>query len=128
MSAPIRPRRPSTTTAAPSLGSRRACDRSCPRRRRRCVLAASCPSATATTVTACPPRDRAGPPAAVETRAQRISPMSQQKDRLVEQLNEQLGIIIDGGFAQRVTLDSASPAEKALERRINTLIEAAGTR
>src|SRR4051812_17998855 len=54
--------------------------------------------------------------------------MSHHCEHVLEQLNEQLGAVIDGGFAQRVTLDSAGPGEKTLERRINAVIDAARAR
>ncbi len=54
--------------------------------------------------------------------------MKQASERLIEELNDQLGAVIDSGFAQRVTLDAETPGAKALERRINAVIDAAQAR
>jgi len=54
--------------------------------------------------------------------------MRHTSERLIDELNEQLGAVLDSGFAQRVALDGESPGVKALERRINAVIDAAQAR
>ncbi len=51
--------------------------------------------------------------------------MTSPSEHLIDRLNEQLSAVIDGGLAQHVELDAASPSEMALEGRINAVIDAA---
>ncbi len=54
--------------------------------------------------------------------------MKQPSESLIEELNQQLGAVIDSGFAQRVSLGDESPGARALERRLNAVIDAAQAR
>jgi PAS domain S-box-containing protein len=51
-----------------------------------------------------------------------------EQSSLIDELSEQLGAVIDGGFARRVKLDAEAPGARVLEQRINAVIEAAEAR
>src|ERR1700722_18873538 len=55
----------------------------------------------------------------------RVKTMVSYPEHVIDRLNEQLSAVIDGGLAQHVGLDSGDPGEKALERRIHAVIDAA---